>query len=137
LTEEQRVEEVMQLKDVMTTEVRIADPAMTLKEADVLMRAGDFGLLPVGENDRLIGTITDRDIAVRAVAEGKDPTTATVREAMSEGIDGCFRRPVGRGGGRGHEPGADSSVADRRPRQAAGRHRGARRPSHRERRARR
>jgi CBS domain-containing protein len=80
----------MQLRDVMTTEVKLTDPAMKLKDAAALMREGDFGLLPVGENDRLVGTITDRDITVRAVAEGKDPGATTVREAMSEGIRYCF-----------------------------------------------
>jgi CBS domain-containing protein len=74
----------------MTRDVMLADPSMPLKEAAALMRDGDFGLLPVGENDRLIGTITDRDIAIRAVAEGKDPNATTVREAMSEGIHYCF-----------------------------------------------
>jgi CBS domain-containing protein len=80
----------MQLREIMTADVQLADPAMKLKDAAALMRDGDFGLLPVGENDRLVGTITDRDITVRAVAEGKDPNTATVREAMSEGIRYCF-----------------------------------------------
>jgi CBS domain-containing protein len=80
----------MQLRDVMTRDVTLAEPAMLLKEAASLMRDGDFGLLPVGENDRLVGTITDRDIAIRAVAEGKDPNATTVREAMSEGIYYCF-----------------------------------------------
>jgi CBS domain-containing protein len=80
----------MQLREIMTTSVQLTDPAMKLKDAAVLMRDGDFGLLPVGENDRLVGTITDRDITVRAVAEGKDPGTTTVREAMSEGIRYCF-----------------------------------------------
>ena len=80
----------MQIREVMTRDVMLADPSMPLKEAAALMRDGDFGLLPVGENDRLIGTITDRDIAIRAVAEGKDPNATTVREAMSEGIHYCF-----------------------------------------------
>jgi CBS domain-containing protein len=80
----------MQLREIMTTGVQLTDPAMTLKDAAVLMRDGDFGLLPVGENDRLVGTITDRDITVRAVAEGKDPGTTTVQETMSEGIRYCF-----------------------------------------------
>jgi CBS domain-containing protein len=80
----------MQLRDVMTTGVQLTDPAMRLKDAAVLMREGDFGLLPVGENDRLVGTITDRDITIRAVAEGKDPSTTTVREAMSQGVRYCF-----------------------------------------------
>ena len=76
----------MQVKDVMSTDVKLADPGMTLKQAAALMRDGDFGVLPVGENDRLVGVITDRDIATRAVAAGKDPSSATVREAMSEGV---------------------------------------------------
>jgi CBS domain-containing protein len=85
----------MQLKDVMTTKVQLADPAIKLKEAASMMRDGDFGLLPVGANDRLVGTITDRDIAVRAVAEGKDPNTTTVGDVMSEGIRYCFEdQPV-------------------------------------------
>jgi CBS domain-containing protein len=85
----------MQLKDVMTTKVQLADPAIKLKEAASMMRDGDFGRLPVGANDRLVGTITDRDIAVRAVAEGKDPNTTTVGDVMSEGIRYCFEdQPV-------------------------------------------
>lgn len=80
----------MQIRDVMTPDVMLADPGMKLNEAAVLMRDGDFGLLPVGENDRLVGTITDRDITIRAVAEGRDPNATTVREAMSEGIYYCF-----------------------------------------------
>jgi len=80
----------MQLKDVMTTDVQLTDPTAKLKEAAIAMREGDFGLLPVGANDRLVGTITDRDIAVRAVAEGKDPNTTTVSDVMSKGIHYCF-----------------------------------------------
>jgi CBS domain-containing protein len=80
----------MQLKDVMTTKVQLTDPTAKLKEAAISMRDGDFGLLPVGANDRLVGTITDRDIAVRAVAEGKDPNTTTVSDVMSEGVHYCF-----------------------------------------------
>jgi CBS domain-containing protein len=80
----------MQIHEVMTSDVRLVDPATTLKDAAQMMREGDFGLLPTGENDRLVGTITDRDITVRAVANGKDPNSTTVRDAMSEGILYCF-----------------------------------------------
>ncbi len=79
-----------QVKDVMSTDVKLADPGMSLKQAATLMRDGDFGVMPVGENDRLVGVITDRDITVRAVAAGKDPSSATVREAMSEGVRWCY-----------------------------------------------
>jgi CBS domain-containing protein len=80
----------MQLKDVMTKNVQLTDPGTTLKSAAALMRDGDFGLLPVGENDRLVGTLSDREIVVAAVAEGKDPNSTAVRDAMSEGIAYCF-----------------------------------------------
>ena len=80
----------MQIREVMTSDVRLVDLGTTLKDAAQMMREGDFGLLPIGENDRLVGTITDRDIAIRAVASGKDPNSTTVRDAMSQGIFYCF-----------------------------------------------
>ena len=73
------------LKDLMSRDVKVINPDMTIGEAAKKMRDGDFGMLPVGEDDRMIGTISDRDIAIRAVAEGKDADTK-VREVMSEGI---------------------------------------------------
>jgi len=76
---------MQKLKDLMSRDVKVIGPDTTIREAAQQMRDGDFGLLPVGENDRMIGTISDRDIAVRAAAEGKGPTTS-VREVMSEGI---------------------------------------------------
>lgn len=74
-----------QLKDVMSRDVKVIGPDMTIGEAARTMGAGDFGMMPVGENDRMIGAISDRDIAIRAVAEGKGPGTK-VREIMSAGI---------------------------------------------------
>ncbi|MES2581406.1 MAG: CBS domain-containing protein [Pseudomonadota bacterium] len=76
---------MQKLKDLMSPDVKVISPDMSIQEAAIQMLEGDFGMLPVGENDRMIGTITDRDIAIRAVAEGKDNST-TVREIMSEGI---------------------------------------------------
>jgi CBS domain-containing protein len=73
------------IKDVMTRQVDVISPDASIAEAAQRMRTGDFGLLPVGENDRMIGAISDRDIVVRAVAEGKAADTQ-VREVMSEGI---------------------------------------------------
>jgi len=73
------------VKDVMTRNVKVASPDMTIQEAARSMSEGDFGMLPVGENDRMIGAISDRDIAIRAVAEGKGPNTP-VRDVMSTGI---------------------------------------------------
>lgn len=76
---------MQQLRDLMSRDVKVISPDMTIGEAAKTMRDGDFGMMPVGENDRMIGTISDRDIAIRAVAEGKDAGTK-VREVMSEGI---------------------------------------------------
>jgi len=78
-----------QLKDVMSRDVMVISPDMTIGEAAKKMRDGDFGMMPVGENDRMVGAISDRDIVVRAVAEGKGPDTK-VREVMSEGICWAF-----------------------------------------------
>jgi CBS domain-containing protein len=72
----------MRVSDAMTREVRVASPDKSIREAAKLMAEIDAGVLPVGENDRLVGMITDRDIAIRAVALGKGPETA-VREVMS------------------------------------------------------
>ena len=74
-----------QLKDLMSRDVKVVSPDMTIGEAAKMMRDGDFGMMPVGEDDHMIGTISDRDIAIRAVAVGKDAGTK-VRDVMSEGI---------------------------------------------------
>jgi len=74
-----------QLKELMSRDVQVISPEMTLKDAACAMRDGDFGMMPVGENDRMIGTISDRDIAIRGVADGMGPDTK-VREVMSEGV---------------------------------------------------
>lgn len=73
------------LKEVMNTDVQVISPDATLMEAAEQMRDGDFGMMPVGENDRMIGAISDRDIVIRGIAEGKSPTTK-VRDVMSDGI---------------------------------------------------
>jgi CBS domain-containing protein len=76
---------MQQLKELMSRDVKVISPDMTIGEAAKKMRDGDFGMMPVGENDRMIGTISDRDITIRAVAEGKDAGTM-VRDVMSTGI---------------------------------------------------
>ena len=80
---------MQKLKDLMSRDVKVISPDMSIADAAKQMRDGDFGMLPVGENDRMIGTISDRDIAIRAVAEGKD-TGTKVRDVMSEGIAWVF-----------------------------------------------
>jgi CBS domain-containing protein len=79
----------MKVSDAMTNEVLVARPDQTLRDAAVLMLEHDTGALPVAENERLIGMITDRDIAVRAVARGKSPETP-VRDAMTSEVKYCF-----------------------------------------------
>jgi len=76
---------MQQLKDLMSRDVKVVSPGMSIRDAAKEMRDGDFGMMPVGEDDRMIGTISDRDIAIRAVAEGKGPDTP-VREVMSDGV---------------------------------------------------
>jgi len=77
----------MKLQDIMTSKPECIRPDTTLQEAARKMRDLDVGPLPVcGDDDRLAGMITDRDITVRAVAEGKDPTTTRVREVMTQEI---------------------------------------------------
>ena len=77
------------LKDVMSRDVQVISPEATLQDAAARMRDDGFGMLPVGENDRMIGAVTDRDIAVRAVAEGKGGDTL-VRDVMSEDVIWCY-----------------------------------------------
>ena len=81
----------MQVKEVMTRGVECMRPDATLQEAARKMRELDVGPLPVcGDNDRLVGMLTDRDITVRAVAEGQDPKSALVRDIMTPSIIYCF-----------------------------------------------
>ena len=80
----------MHVRDVMTTPVDLVDGTISLAEAAKMMRDDDVGALPIGENDRLIGILTDRDIVVRCLAMGDDPKLATARDAMSSGIVYCF-----------------------------------------------
>lgn len=79
----------MQIKDAMTRDVRTIAPDISLREAARTMGEIDAGLLPVAEADRLVGVLTDRDIAVRAIAAGLGPD-ARVREAMSDQVRYCF-----------------------------------------------
>jgi predicted transcriptional regulator len=73
----------------MTAHAEWIAPDLSLTETAVRMRDNNIGCLPVGENNRLIGMITDRDIVCRAVAQGLDPKTATARDVMTQGIPGA------------------------------------------------
>jgi len=79
----------MRVSEAMTRDVRVANPDQTIREAAQMMAELDAGALPVGEQDRLVGMITDRDIAVRAVAHGKSPDTR-IRDVMTDDVKYCF-----------------------------------------------
>lgn len=80
----------MQISDVMTDTVSYVPPTATIKEAARIMRDDDIGILPIAENDRLIGMVTDRDIVVRGMADGKDPDAMHVRDVMSDHVLYCY-----------------------------------------------
>jgi len=80
----------MRVKEVMTSGVEVIYPDSTLDEAAARMKALDVGLLPVCDGGRLVGMLTDRDITVRATAEGEAPTAVRVRDIMTEGVLYCF-----------------------------------------------
>ena len=79
----------MQIGEIMSPNVRLANPNTPIREIAKMMAECDCGAVPIGDDDRLIGIITDRDIAVRAVATGKSPDTP-VREIMSRGVLYCY-----------------------------------------------
>jgi CBS domain-containing protein len=79
----------MRVSNCMTRNVQIANPDQTIRDAAMAMSRLDAGVMPVGENDRLVGMITDRDIAIRGIAEGKGPETK-VRDVMSTEVKYCF-----------------------------------------------
>jgi CBS domain-containing protein len=77
------------VSEVMTRDIHIAAPDQTIADAAAEMARADIGCLPVGDKDELVGMITDRDIAVRAVAKGLDATTR-VSEVMTDSIKYCY-----------------------------------------------
>ncbi len=80
----------MQVRDVMSRDVQVTQPHATLREAADMMKRLDVGPLPVCDGDRLVGIITDRDITVRAVAEGQDCFEGRVRNVMSTDLAYCY-----------------------------------------------
>jgi CBS domain-containing protein len=71
------------IREVMSSNPSAIEADKSVADAAKLMRDEDVGLAPVVEGDRLVGTLTDRDITVRVVAEGKDPQSTTVRQVAS------------------------------------------------------
>ena len=80
----------MQVKECMTSQCLYVSPETTLRDVANMMRDEDIGFLPVTQNDKMIGMVTDRDIVIRCVAEGCDPESSTVQEAMTEKTYYCF-----------------------------------------------
>jgi CBS domain-containing protein len=74
----------------MTRGVEVIHPDSTLNEAAAVMKRLDIGLLPVCDGNQLVGILTDRDIAVRSVAQSKDPTSHQVRDIMTPDAVSCF-----------------------------------------------
>lgn len=79
----------MRVRECMTTDVQVITPDNTLQSAAQIMADIDAGFLPVADHDRLVGVITDRDIAIRGVAAGHPPDSS-IRDVMSDSVKYCF-----------------------------------------------
>ena len=98
----------MKVRDVMSSDVQVARPGDSLQEVATRMASGDFGFMPVADGDRLIGTITDRDITIRAVAGGaactspvveylsRDPQTARADDDLKTVLDAMGDKQIRR-----------------------------------------
>lgn len=80
----------MEIDKIMHTPAEWVEAATTVADAARRMKEADIGALPVGKDDRLIGMVTDRDLVLRVLAEGRDPARTTVEEVMTPGIVWCL-----------------------------------------------
>jgi CBS domain-containing protein len=80
----------MKVKEIMTKEVEILHPDDSWKEAAQKMRVRNVGFLPVFDDDRLVGVLTDRDIVLRSTAEGTNPNTSIGRDWITSPVVYCF-----------------------------------------------
>jgi CBS domain-containing protein len=80
----------MQVREIMTRDVEIVDSNAVLKEAAGKMKKLDVGLMPVCDGEKLTGILTDRDITIRATAEGRNPSRTKVSQIMSTDVAYCF-----------------------------------------------
>lgn len=80
----------MQVAEIMTRHTEVVPSNLPLKEAAQKMQQLDVGTLPIRDGDRLIGILTDRDITIRATAQGRDPAQTEVREVMTPQVIYCF-----------------------------------------------
>ena len=79
----------MKVTEIMSSDVQLVSPDETIQAAARKIQDADIGFLPIGENDKLVGMVTDRDIAIRAVAQGKDPSSTKVRDIMTKRVFYC------------------------------------------------
>jgi len=77
----------MKVREIMTADIKKATPDNTLTDIAAMMRDEDVGALPVVQDGELRGIVTDRDIVVRAIADGKEPSTTTVQEVLSKDLE--------------------------------------------------
>lgn len=80
----------MKVEQLMSRGAECVSPSTTLQDAARRMKELDVGSLPICDNDRLVGMVTDRDIVIRAIADGSDSTTTTVQRVMTPDITYCF-----------------------------------------------
>ena len=80
----------MKVKTAMHRGVTWVDPNTPVELLARLMQKHDIGAIPIGENDRLVGMVTDRDIVCRCIGAGRDPKTTTARDVMTEGVIFCL-----------------------------------------------
>jgi len=84
-----KVREAMRVSEAMHKGVEWMEPTTSLKVLAEKMREHDIGAIPIGDNDRLVGMVTDRDIVIRGLTSGKDTSTMTARDVMTKGIVYC------------------------------------------------
>lgn len=80
----------MRVREIMHPKAKVINFEHMVDEAARLMESEDCGSIPVEKDDKMVGMLTDRDIAIRVVAHGKDPRKTKVRDVMSEGINYCY-----------------------------------------------
>src|SRR5260370_39427973 len=80
----------MKVQEIMTTNVECVSPDTGIQELANTMKTLDVGFIPICENDRLAGTVTDRDIVIRGIAGGHDLNTCKARDIMTSEVHWCF-----------------------------------------------
>lgn len=80
----------MKVSEIMTTNVECLAPETGMQQLAIKMKTLDVGFIPICENDRLVGTVTDRDIVLRCIAEGRDINSCTAHDIMTKDVFWCF-----------------------------------------------